>query len=62
MVEVVGVKVVDRVFLRARSHEGINVAVVETDEHVRHHVRHQVLADLTARIGEAVREGTGLRQ
>ena len=48
MVEIVGVEIVDRVLLRARTHVGVDVAIIEADEHVRHDVRHQVLADLPA--------------
>ena len=62
MVEIVGVEIVDRVLLRARPHVGVDVPVVEPDEHARHDVRHDVLADLPAGIGEPVRETVGLRQ
>ena len=56
MIEIVGVEVVDRVLLRARPHEDVDVAIVERDEHVATDVRHDVPAEMAARIGEPVRE------
>jgi hypothetical protein len=51
MVEIVGIEVVDRVLLRTRPHEDVEIAIVERDENVRHHVGRQVLPDLAAGIG-----------
>jgi hypothetical protein len=56
MVEIVGVEVVDGALLRARSHIDVEVSVVEADEHIRHHVPHQVLAHVAAGIGKTVGE------
>ena len=59
---VVGVEVVDRVLLRARSHVDVDVAVVEGREHPRLDMRHQVPAEMSVGIGEPIREFFRLRQ
>ena len=46
----------------ARAHEIVDVAVLEGDEDVRHHVRHDVFAQLPARISETVGEFLRLGQ
>ena len=48
--------------LGARTHEVVDVAVLEGDKNGHHHVRHDMLAKVSARIGEPVREFIGLRQ
>ena len=45
VIEVVGIEIVDRMLLSARSHVNVHVPVIERHEHARHHMRHHVLAD-----------------
>ena len=48
--------------LRARPHKDVDVAIVEGDEHIRHHMGRQMLAHLAAGIGQAIGKLVRLRQ
>ena len=56
MVEIIGVEVIDRVFLRTRSHIDVHISVVENREDSRSDVRHQMPADFSTGVSHPVRK------
>ena len=61
MVEVISVKVVDRVFLCTWPHEDIDVSVVGIRERALIDVGHNVAADMAAGIGQSLGKRLRLR-
>ncbi len=60
VIEVIAVQVVDRMLLRRRPHEHVDVAIVKRDEHSSPDMRHDVPAEMAARVGEPLRKFAGL--